>query len=66
MVDVEDFEQNDKSFVEDPAILDKFKAAAQITDGELIFYTNAAYICRVGRYWPNTFDDIRLRVLFCF
>ena len=29
-----DEETYDKTFIEEPAILDKFKAAAQITDGK--------------------------------
>ena len=35
MVEAENpYEEQDKSFVDEPAILDKFKAAAAVTDGE--------------------------------
>lgn len=32
-----DEESHDKTFIEEPAILDKFKAAAQITDGKYFY-----------------------------
>ncbi len=39
MVDAVDYEEeHDKTFIEEPAILDKFKAAAAVTDGEYHFY----------------------------